>query len=96
VRILSKRRLLEFILTRFPNAAEPLQRWANVVRSAQWMNPGALRADFGPADFAGDLTVFNVGGNKYRLIAFIHYPRQTIYIKCILTHEEYDEGEWKP
>jgi mRNA interferase HigB len=80
VRILSKRRLREFS-TRFPKAAEPLKRWANVVRSARWMNP-ALRADFGSADFVGDLTV--------------HYVRQIVYIKQILTHEEYDEGEWKP
>lgn len=43
----------------------------------------------------GDLTVFNVGGNKHRLIAFVHYLRQIVYIKHILTHEEYDEGVWK-
>ncbi|MGA2592530.1 MAG: type II toxin-antitoxin system HigB family toxin [Bryobacteraceae bacterium] len=54
--------------------------------------PGALKADFGSADFVGDLTVFNVGGNKYRLIAFVHYRRQIVYIKHILTHEKYDEG----
>ena len=39
--------------------------------------------------------MFNVGGNKYRLIAFVHYRRQIVYIKHILTHDEYDEGEWK-
>jgi len=55
---------------RFPKAAEPLQHWANAVQAAAWKNPGALKADFGSADFVGDLTVFNVGGNKYRLIAF--------------------------
>ena len=76
-------------------AAEPLQHWANAVQAAAWKNPGALKADFGSADFVGDLTVFNVGGNKYRLIAFVHYLRQIVYIKHILTREEYDEGEWK-
>ena len=95
VRIVSKRRIREFG-TRFPKAAEPLKHWANAVQAAAWKNPGAMRADFGSADFVGDLTVFNVGGNKYRLIAFVHYRRQIVYIKNILTHEEYDRGEWKP
>lgn len=46
-----------------------------------WKDPGALKADFGSASFVGDLTVFNVGGNKYRLIAFVHYRPQIVYIK---------------
>jgi len=94
VRIVSKRWIREFG-TRFPKATEPLNHWANAVQTAGWKNPGALKADFGSADFVGDLTVFNVGGNKYRLIAFVHYLRRIVSIKHILTHEEYDEGEWK-
>jgi mRNA interferase HigB len=80
---------------RFPKAVQPLNPWANAVQAAPWKTPGALKAAFGSADFVGDLTVFNVGGNKYRLIAFVHYIRQIVYIKDILTHEEYDQGEWK-
>jgi mRNA interferase HigB len=94
VRIISKRWIREFG-KRFPKAAEPLKHWTNAVQAAAWNDPGALKADFGSADFVGDLTVFNVGGNKYRLIAFVHYRRQIVYIKRILTHEEYDEGGWK-
>jgi len=41
------------------------------------------------------LTVFNIGGNAARLIAAIHYNRKRIYIRAILTHEEYDDGRWK-
>jgi len=73
----------------------PLNHWANAVEAGEWKNPGALRANFGSVDFVGDLTVFDIGGNKYRLIAFIHYRRQIVYIKQILTHEEYDKGRWK-
>lgn len=80
---------------RFPRAAEPLKHWANAVSAAEWTHPGALKAEFGSADFVGDLTVLNVGGNKYRLIAFIDYRRQIVYIKQILTHEEYDKGAWQ-
>jgi mRNA interferase HigB len=94
LRIVSKRRIREFG-KRFPKAAEPLNHWANAVQAAGWKNPAALKSDFGSADFVGDLTVFNAGGNKYRLIVFVHYRRQIVYIKQILTHEEYDEGIWK-
>jgi mRNA interferase HigB len=94
VRIVSRRQIRGFA-ARFPRAAEPLTHWANAVEAARWQNPGELKAAFSSADFVGDLTVFNVGGNKYRLIAFVHYRRQIVYIKQILTHEEYDQGEWK-
>jgi mRNA interferase HigB len=43
----------------------------------------------------GKLTVFNIGGNKVRLIAAIHYNRQKIYIRAVLKHSEYNEGKWK-
>jgi len=54
-----------------------------------------LRKTFGSADQVGNLTVFNIGGNKVRLIAAIHYNRRIIYIRAVLTHREYDEGKWK-
>ena len=92
MRIVSKRRIREFG-KRFPQAVQALNHWANAVQAAAWKTPGALKAAFGSADFVGDLTVFN--GNKYRLIAFVHYLRQIVYIKSILMHEEYDQGEWK-
>lgn len=54
-----------------------------------------LRATFPSADQVGKLTVFNTGGNKVRLIAAIHYNRQKVYIRAVLTHAEYNEGTWK-
>jgi mRNA interferase HigB len=54
-----------------------------------------LREVFSSADKVGKLTVFNIGGNKARLITAIHYNRKIIYIRAILTHQEYDEGKWK-
>ena len=50
---------------------------------------------FATADQVGKLTVFNVGGNKVRVIAAIHYNRKRIYIRAVLTHDEYDRGRWK-
>jgi mRNA interferase HigB len=54
-----------------------------------------VREFFPTADKVGKLTVFNIGGNKARLIAAIHYNRRKVYIRAILTHKEYDEGKWK-
>ncbi len=47
------------------------------------------------ADQVGKLTVFNVGGNKVRVVAAIHYNRKRIYIPAVLIHDEYDRGNWK-
>lgn len=54
-----------------------------------------LRKTFASADYVGGLTVFNIGGNKYRLMASIHYNRRKVYIRAVLTHEQYDRGIWK-
>jgi mRNA interferase HigB len=54
-----------------------------------------LRAAFGAVDKVGDLHVFNIAGNKYRLITFLRFDRQLCYIKQVLTHTEYDKGAWK-
>jgi mRNA interferase HigB len=54
-----------------------------------------LRATFPSADQVGDFVVFNIGGNKYRLIASIHFNRHKVYIRYLLTHQEYDSGNWK-
>ena len=55
----------------------------------------ALHATFAAADQVGNLIVFNIGGNKYRLITAIHFNRGKVYIRHVLTHPDYDRGEWK-
>ena len=50
---------------------------------------------FPTAEKVGKLTVFNLGGNKVRLITAIHYNRRKVYIRAVLTHEEYDQNRWK-
>lgn len=54
-----------------------------------------IRRSFGTADKVGKFTVFDIGGNKYRLIAAIHCNRKKVYIRHVLTHAEYDRGKWK-
>ena len=79
----------------FPEALVPLSHWAAVVESVAWLNPADVRRTFNSADFVGDLTVFDIGGNKFRLIAYLHFRRQIVFIKAVLTHKEYDKGTWK-
>lgn len=54
-----------------------------------------LKRVFRSVDKVGKFTVFNIGGNKFRLIAAIHYNRRKVYIRHVLTHVEYDSDKWK-
>jgi mRNA interferase HigB len=62
---------------------------------ASWRSLVEVRGTYPHADLVGSVTVFNIAGNKYRLIARIQYASQAIYIRCVLTHAEYDKGDWK-
>lgn len=74
---------------------EPLDYWYRVSRRASWQSLAGVRLDFPYADPMGKYTVFNIGGNRYRLIATLKYRWQVVYIRHILTHAEYDKGAWK-
>ena len=79
----------------YPDSKEALSRWFKLIHSTQFSNFAALRETFPSADKVGDLVVFNIGGNKYRLIASVHFNRSKVYIRQVLTHQEYDKGKWK-
>ena len=66
-----------------------------LMKSNTFRSFAELRQTFPNADPVGNLIVFNVGGNKARLIAAIHFNRQKVYIRAVLTHQEYDDGKWK-
>jgi len=78
-----------------PDAQQPLEGWWKITQHAHWNNLAETRADFPHADPVGACTVFNIGGNKYRLITKINYRSQVVYIRCVLTHPEYSRGGWK-
>jgi mRNA interferase HigB len=92
--IISRKSLRDF-WERFPDSQSPLSRWFKVVQNSEFENFAVLRQTFPSADKVGNLIVFNIGGNKYRLIASIHFNRQKLYIRHVLTHREYDKGEWQ-
>ena len=92
--ILTKRRVKDF-WQQHADAETSLRHWYTLTNRLQWDNFVELRQTFPSADQVGRLTVFNIGGNKYRLIARVEYTFKRVYIRDILTHSEYDKGNWK-
>lgn len=93
--VISRKALREFA-RRHADSKSALDHWFHVIRTNRFENLNELRGIFPSADLVGDLIVFNIGGNKYRLITSIHFNRQKVYIRKLLTHEEYNRGKWKP
>ena len=79
----------------FPNSATALQEWYEAISKNLFNNFAELKKSFGSVDKVGDLCIFNIGGNKLRLVAAIHFNRHKVYIRDILTHAEYDKNGWK-
>jgi len=94
MRIITRRRLIEFV-EKYPDSANALFSWYKIISRGDYNSFNDLRKAFPHADVVGNLTVFNIGGNKYRLIAAVHYNRKIVYIRHVLTHSEYDKNKWK-
>jgi len=94
MRVITNRRLVDFS-DKYPDSGTALQAWRRAMEAHVFSDFAALRRQFRSVDKVGDLYVFNIGGNKYRLIAFLHATHQLAYIKHILTHAEYDRGDWR-
>ena len=92
--VITRKRLNEFA-GEHPDAQSALEHWHRAMKTHRFASFAQLRETFPSADQVDNKTVFNIGGNKYRLIAAIHYNRARIYIRAILTHREYDKGTWK-
>ncbi|HVS72164.1 MAG TPA: type II toxin-antitoxin system HigB family toxin [Phycisphaerae bacterium] len=97
--LIDLRTLREF-WRRYPEAETPLRRWYGVARRANWASLQEVRTAFPHADAtvvkSGSVaTIFNICGNKFRLITAIHYNRQKIFLMMVLTHHEYDKDSWK-
>ena len=92
--VITRKRLNEFASTH-PETSAALARWYQLVRRTDFASFADLRAVFPSADQVGKLTVFDIGGNKVRLVAAVHYNRRKLYVRAVLTHKEYDEGKWK-
>jgi mRNA interferase HigB len=99
MRIISLKTLRAFWV-RYPQAQQPLRIWYKTTGAAQWRNFVEVRATFGSADAVrvasgNTVVVFDIGGNKYRLIAAIHYNTERVYALMVLSHAEYDRNAWR-
>lgn len=96
-RVISRRKIREFCQNHPGDVSAPtaLTAWFNDVSGACWLKWADVRAMYSAADRVGELTVFNVGGNKYRIICEIHHDVPRVLIRHVLTHAEYDKGKWK-
>ena len=92
--VITRRRLNEFAV-RYPDTINALADWYRQIKQNNFDSIEEIRAIFPSADKVGKLTVFNIGENKVRLIAAIHYNRKKVYIRAVLTHTEYDAGKWR-
>ena len=73
------------------DAEQPLRAWVHIVKAATWTKPTDVKAMFRSADILPNgRAIFDIGGNKYRLVAAIHYRGGRIYVRFIGTHKDYD------
>lgn len=101
MRVISPSRLRQFWESRTSDAQtaqRDLSAWRKLAEKALWANFASLKQTFGSADAVGNCVVFDVGNNRYRLIARVFYSRPCaqgrIYVLRVMDHEEYDKGSW--
>lgn len=93
MRLISNKALREFSV-HHPESDIPLQAWRKLIEHSAPRNHADLKRLTNSVDRVGDYYIFDVGGNKYRIVAAIHFDRQTLFIRHVFTHSEYDN--WRP
>jgi mRNA interferase HigB len=94
LRIISCKKLIE-AAQKHGDLDGPLDAWYKITKQASWGSIVDVRRTFSTADSVENCTVFNIKGNSYRLIAWVNYNSQKVFIRQVLTHAEYDEEGWK-
>ncbi|CAN7367788.1 type II toxin-antitoxin system HigB family toxin [Trinickia sp. LjRoot230] len=93
MRVISNRALVEFT-AKHQDAGIPLLNWRKTIEAGFFANFSELKRAFNAVDKVGAFCVFDIGGNKFRVIAAVHFNVQKLYVRHVLTHREYDK--WKP
>ncbi len=94
MRVVSRKALREFVRAH-KDAETPLDDWYRIAKRLRWTGLVDVRKTYPHADAVGEFTIFNIGGNKYRLVTHIHYRTGKVYIRHVMTHEEYSREDWK-
>jgi len=93
MRLISNKALREFAIKN-PASNGALQGWRRIIEHSDFRNFAELRKTFNSVDKVGDFYVFDIAGNRYRIIAAIHFNTQMLYVRAVLTHAQYDL--WRP
>jgi mRNA interferase HigB len=94
MRIISRKALRTYWESH-PESEEVLKDWYSKIKRLEAKNFAELRQTFPSTDLVGDCSVFNIGGNNYRVIVHLDYSIQTVWIRFVLSHAEYDREKWK-
>lgn len=95
--VITRKALTEFWRIH-PKAEAPLRTWLKLISKHAYMNLAELKQAFSTVDYVPidrGYYIFNIGGNNYRLVSAIHFNRQKVYVRYVLTHAEYSRGDWK-
>lgn len=91
MRVISRKPLREFG-EKHPEAAQRLSDWFRVMERSTFRTPAELKYRFPSVSFVGDITIFNIGGNNYRISVNVRYEWGTVFVRRVMTHAEYDAG----
>jgi mRNA interferase HigB len=94
MRVISKKPIREFWQCH-PESKSALEEWFHKVSQLSAKSFVELRNTFNSADYVDGYTVFDVGGNKYRIASVVHYDKQRLYVRQMMTHAEYDRNNWR-
>ena len=94
MRVISRKALREFA-DAHKDAERPLDDWYRTAKRSRWTSLVDVRKTYPHADGVGEFTIFNIGGNKYRLATYINYRTGKVFIYRAMTHKEYSMEDWK-
>ncbi len=89
------RDLVQTFMEKYPDSQSSLKSWVQTIEVNRFKHLNELKETFGSADYVRPYTVFNISGNKYRLIALVNYQIGAVLVQQILTHREYDRDKWR-
>lgn len=94
MRVISRKALRDFA-DMHRDAETALDDWYRTTKRLRWTSIVDVRKTYPHADAVDEFTIFNIGGNKYRLAAYINYRTGKVFIRHVMTHEDYSREDWK-
>jgi len=91
VRVIAWKMLREYVESGHGDLAEPLRAWYRTAELADWLKLSDVREDYPTADLVGDRLVFNIKGNRYRLVCRVRFGHPVLFVRWVGTHAEYDK-----